>query len=256
MTSEESKPPKADEPGREGERTPVQRGGDPEDRHAQPVEDHDVSLDVPMLNIEEVDLEVEDLRAHISARAELVDFLNINIGVDVYLEKVKLQVKGVEAQLSLKVKLERILGTIDRALEVMAQNPQGLRAKVEDLSQPPEDLSRTPDAPEGSSQRGADEPEEVVEEAVPGDLSDLPIEEEYVDDSGKLVGLARDESGDLVEGTLDDEGNVMVGDDGLEATDAARRKAREAGIELSGVEGTGSGGRVLVKDVERAARAK
>ena len=60
-------------------------------------EDPDVVLDVPTLNIEELDLEVEDLRAHVSVRTELTDFANINIGVDAYLNNVKFGIKGVEA---------------------------------------------------------------------------------------------------------------------------------------------------------------
>jgi pyruvate dehydrogenase E2 component (dihydrolipoamide acetyltransferase) len=38
-----------------------------------------------------------------------------------------------------------------------------------------------------------------------------------------------------------------------EVTEAAKRRARELGVDPTGVEGTGSGGRVLVKDVEAAA---
>jgi pyruvate/2-oxoglutarate dehydrogenase complex dihydrolipoamide acyltransferase (E2) component len=39
-------------------------------------------------------------------------------------------------------------------------------------------------------------------------------------------------------------------------TEAAERRAGELGVDLSSVKGTGSGGRVLVKDVEAAADAK
>jgi len=38
-----------------------------------------------------------------------------------------------------------------------------------------------------------------------------------------------------------------------EITDAARRRAEELGVDPSDIKGTGSGGRVLVKDVEAAA---
>jgi pyruvate/2-oxoglutarate dehydrogenase complex dihydrolipoamide acyltransferase (E2) component len=38
-----------------------------------------------------------------------------------------------------------------------------------------------------------------------------------------------------------------------EVTDAAKRRAKELGVDPTSVEGTGSGGRVLVKDVEAAA---
>lgn len=86
-------------------------------------EDTDVLLDVPVLNVEELDLEVEELQAHISARAELAGFLNINVGVDAYINGLKLNIKGVEAQVQLKVKLERILSTIERALDAIDNNP-------------------------------------------------------------------------------------------------------------------------------------
>src|SRR3712207_7681587 len=48
-------------------------------------------LDVPVLNVDEINLEVEDLRAHVSLRAELADLVKINVGVDIYLDKVKLE---------------------------------------------------------------------------------------------------------------------------------------------------------------------
>lgn len=38
-----------------------------------------------------------------------------------------------------------------------------------------------------------------------------------------------------------------------EATEAAERKAEELGVDLYEIEGTGSGGRILVSDVEEAA---
>ena len=41
-----------------------------------------------------------------------------------------------------------------------------------------------------------------------------------------------------------------------EVTEAAKRRAKELGVDLSSVKGTGSGGRILVKDVEGAAEAK
>src|SRR3712207_2090330 len=40
----------------------------------------------------------------------------------------------------------------------------------------------------------------------------------------------------------------------VQATPAAERRAEELGVDLSRVEGTGSGGRITVKDVQSAAR--
>jgi hypothetical protein len=258
--------------------------------------DPDVVLDVPVLNVDEIDLEVEDLRAHVSLRAELADLVKVNVGIDIYLEKVKLSVKGVEAQALLKIKLQRVLDTFDRALETIDRNPQILGGTVRDVDQNVRDADqatrgddqgaeRTSQLEEATTRqagriapRTVDEPENVTEtipngsngmesEEATGSLADLQIEEEYVDEWGRIVGRARDETGNVVEEVLDEEGRILdpsvpahtedqeSEENGeVEATDAARRKADELGMKLSDVRGTGSGGRVLVKDVERTAK--
>lgn len=167
-------------------------------------DDTDVVLDIPVLNVEELDLEVEELRAHISARAELAGFLSINVGVDAYVDKVKLRIKGVEAQVQLKVKLERILGSIDRALQAIEKNPQ--------LLDP--DFRRSRDAGE----------RDPGEEEGQRELTTGPEAED-----ARRDGLRP------------------------EATPAASKKAEELGLDLSAVEGTGTEGRVLLRDVLMAA---
>jgi hypothetical protein len=290
-------------------------------------------LDVPVLNVDEIDLEVNDLTAHISLRAELASFVKINVGVDLYLDKVKLDIKGLEAQALLKINLDKVLGTLDRALESINMNPQILNEVVQDVnpaaggadgdasqstrkSEP--DVGSKPQLEEGvarytgtmaqqtdgatdratdgiehaeSGARGQslgqgdrtedrvvqgseevtepapNESEDTVDEEATSAFDGLQIEEEYVDERGRIVGRARDKSGNVVEGVLDEEGNVTSAslpeeaedrepddDAEVDATDAARRKAGELGVKLPRVRGTGSGGRVLVKDVERAAK--
>ena len=175
-------------------------------------DDADVILDVPVLNVEELDLEVEELRAHISARAELVGFLDINVGVDAYVDKVKLRIKGVEAQVQLKVKLERILGSIDRALQAIDNNPQLL----------------DPDF-----RRSQDTADEETDEETDGE------------DGPRELTAAPGAGGPAGEPGRDGPGPG--------ATPAASKKAEELGLVLSTLEGTGAGGRVLVRDVLRAA---
>lgn len=221
MTDEDRGTSGADDAAGEDQQPSRQRRVDPADDSGSPFtgEDHDVALEVPKLNVEEISLEVEELRAHISARAELVDFLNIGVGVDIYLDGVKLQVKGVEAQLQLKVKLERMLGTIDRALAVMADDPRRRNFGAE------------PNRPDDG---GDDAPDAGVPQSIEGG-DDLV---EKGPDEGEKNGVGR-ETG-------------VQGD--ANATDAARARARALGVDLSGLRGTGSGGRILVRDVERAAR--
>ena len=164
-------------------------------------DDTDVVLDIPVLNVEELDLEVDELRAHISARAELAGFLNISVGVDAYVDNVKLRIKGVEAQVQLKVKLERILGSVDRALEAIDNNPQLLNPDF-----------RRSRGTAGGEDPGEERPRELTAgpETGPGERSEPA------------------------------------------ATAAARQKAEELGIDLSAVEGTGAGDRILVRDVLKA----
>ena len=219
----------------------------------------DVVLDVPVLQIDEIDLEVDDLRVHVSLRAELADLVKVNAGIDAYLDKVKLSVKGVEAQATLRIGLQRVLDTLDRALETIDRNPQILGGTVRQHRD--ESGNVTENTWNGSNG--------VEYEEATGSLADLQIEEEYVDERGWIVALARDETGNVVEEVLDEDGGVRTpdvsegvqdrepegGENGeVDATDAARRKAEELGVKLSGVRGTGSGGRVLLKDVKRASK--
>jgi hypothetical protein len=51
---------------------------------------------------------------------------------------------------------------------------------------------------------------EVTGEDLVGNVADLPVEEEYIDDQGRIVSRARDESGNVFEQILDDEGNMVV----------------------------------------------
>jgi YD repeat-containing protein len=50
---------------------------------------------------------------------------------------------------------------------------------------------------------------EVVDEDLVGSVSDLPIEEEYIDDQGRVVSRAKDDSGNAYEQVFDDEGNLV-----------------------------------------------
>jgi len=50
---------------------------------------------------------------------------------------------------------------------------------------------------------------EVIGEDVVGNVADLPIEEEYIDDEGRVVSRVRDDAGNVYEQVLDDGGNLV-----------------------------------------------
>ena len=57
-------------------------------------------------------------------------------------------------------------------------------------------------------------------------------------------------------GPAEQEDHSRDGDEESEVTKAAERRAKDLDVDLSGIKGTGAGGRVLVKDVEAAADTK
>jgi pyruvate/2-oxoglutarate dehydrogenase complex dihydrolipoamide acyltransferase (E2) component len=184
--------------------------------NSQPALNPDLELDVPVLQVEEINLEIEDLHLQVSLQAQLAGFVNISAGVNAHVGKAKLAIKGVEAQALLKVRLEGTLETLRRALDTIDRNPQVLG-----------------DAPYGGERVGeGDQRTGEPAESPPGA-------------EGGASGQNTIEGGD---GPTDQ--NAAE----IEATTAARRKAEELGVDLSRVEGTGAGGRVLVGDVQKAAR--
>ena len=162
--------------------------------------DPDIQLDVPVLNVEEIDLEVEDLQVRLSIQAELADLVKIKVGLDAELDAVKLGIRGVEAQAQLKARLDNVRAIFSEVLASLQHNPQFFRQALGPADQTTEVADETADASGTPAGGGAEERREP------------------------------------------------------EATKAARKRAEEVGVDLSGLEGTGSGGRIIVRDVARAAR--
>jgi pyruvate/2-oxoglutarate dehydrogenase complex dihydrolipoamide acyltransferase (E2) component len=65
---------------------------------------------------------------------------------------------------------------------------------------------------------------------------------------------ARLEEEEAVVGEASTPGQAGEQKDKVQTTPAAERKAEDLGVDLSQIEGTGSGGRITVKDVTEAAR--
>jgi hypothetical protein len=182
----------------------------------------DLTLDVPSLGFEELNLDVENLRARVSLHAELADMVKLSVGVEADVDKVKLEAKGVEAQLLLKAGLDNVRAILAQALDALDNNPGIL-----------DDLLRTSrESPGGTGQ---------ALEGAAGPIGATPEQEA----DGGTEDPEADTEADT-EADKEDAGEPK-------ATAAARRKAEELGIDLSQVEGTGAGGHILVGDVKRAA---
>jgi pyruvate/2-oxoglutarate dehydrogenase complex dihydrolipoamide acyltransferase (E2) component len=176
-------------------------------------EDADVTLDVPSLKVEELMLDVENLRHRTSMQADLADMVKLNVGVETVIDGAKLELRGVDAQAFLRANLDNVRAILSQALDTIDNNPQILQ-----------NIARIAEETAGTGER--------VLEGAAGAIGEVPEEE-----TGENSGGPQTESADEPD-----------------ATDAARRKAEVLGLDLSQVEGTGAGGRILLRDVKQAAR--
>ena len=80
--------------------------------------------------------------------------------------------------------------------------------------------ARTSDAAGGTTRRGVDESGwiletthdengDIVDENVVGTVADLPVTDEYMDEQGRLVSVAKDELGNVFEQVMDDGFNTL-----------------------------------------------
>lgn len=84
----------------------------------------DFLLDVPNLNIQEIKMHVDNLTGSVGLRADLANLIKIDIGAQVDIAKVDLDLKGVEAQAACKVRLKHVYSIFTRALETIDKNPE------------------------------------------------------------------------------------------------------------------------------------
>ena len=184
----------------------------------------DVLLDVPVLKVEEIDLKVEGLRAHVSVLAELADLVKLSVGADVALDKVELTIKGVEAQALLKVRLDQVRAILDKALTTIGENPEILQSLVQTVDRTVGEVGGT--AREAVGEGGAvsqlaggvgnaagqavGQVGQTANQAV-GQVTDQAgsLLEETVNEAGQTVQRVADESGSVVERTLNESGEVL-----------------------------------------------
>ena len=102
-----------------------------EDRVGPP----DVLLDVPELRIDSIHFELDDLDAHVALKANVLNLVKLNVGVDVHLSRVKLDIKGVEAELVLKARLDHVAAIVDRLMTTLDRNPKLIEGLSKAVSQ-------------------------------------------------------------------------------------------------------------------------
>src|SRR5215208_4821016 len=88
----------------------------------------DVYVNAPVVKVDEIKFELDDLRAHLAVLAEAGHFVQISAGVGVRLGKVELDIQGVETQALLETRLENVTKILERVVTSLERNPQLLKS--------------------------------------------------------------------------------------------------------------------------------
>jgi len=89
-----------------------------------PADEPDVYVFVPQVHVGELCIDVERLEAHLALRTQVANLVNLVAGVHVAVDKVKIDLKDVNAEAELKVRLENTYNILDRTLTTLDENPQ------------------------------------------------------------------------------------------------------------------------------------
>jgi hypothetical protein len=82
----------------------------------------DVLVEFNNCRAEELHIEAERLEAYLALRARLANLLQVVAGVDVESAEVGMDLKGVEAEAVVTVRLENLYGILDRTLTTLDPN--------------------------------------------------------------------------------------------------------------------------------------
>jgi pyruvate/2-oxoglutarate dehydrogenase complex dihydrolipoamide acyltransferase (E2) component len=198
----------------------------------------DVLLDVPVVKVDKIHLRVEELDAHVSLKAKVLDLVNLNVGVNVHLGKLCVDIEGVEAQALVKVRLDHVAAIVDRVFTTIDRNPD----LVKSIGQAVEDVgSGAGDALEETGQ-GAEKAGEGAGEAV-GELGQGAGEGvgqvgegagQAVGNLDQLAGGVGQAAGQLGQGAEQlGQGAGQLGQGGMGPKEAAKLVAKELGSAAS-----------------------
>jgi hypothetical protein len=93
----------------------------------------DVYVDAPVVKVDEIKFEMDDLRVHLAVLAEAGHFVQLHAGAAARLGKVELDIQGVETQAVLEARLDNVTAILARVLTTLDRNPELLQSVGEAL---------------------------------------------------------------------------------------------------------------------------
>src|SRR5215216_4256192 len=195
----------------------------------------DVLVDIPVVEVEEIHFELDNLMARVSLHAEVLDLVKLSVGVHAELGKVELNIKGVEAQALLRARLDHVTAIVDRVLTTLDRNPKVLESIGQSLERVGEGAGKGV----GQIGEGAGKAVEDVGEGAGSAVKDVGKGAGgAVEDVGEGAGGAVENVGEGAGGAVEDVGDGGgEGGNGLTAgklaKEAAKILARELGSAAS-----------------------
>lgn len=194
----------------------------------------DVYLAVPNLSVDQILLEVDNLEVRLELDANVLNLVSVKAGVDASIGSVKLDIRGVEAEAYLTVRLDNVARILDRTLTTIDNNPQLVEQLLDTVDrtvgtvgnvantalQPGGVLSQTVNTLGQTVQRTLDSTGNLVERTLDstgkllgeksvGRLLDLPVVRQTTNAAGQMVKQVRDTTGSIIEVTVDQAGKIV-----------------------------------------------
>lgn len=170
--------------------------------------DPDVLLEVPNLSVEQITLEVDNLRVNLALDARVANLVSLTAGADASIDKVKLDIKGVQAEAYLVIRLDNVAKILDRTLQTIDNNPEILERLLQSVDNTVGTV--------GGVANTALQPGGVVSQTVGTvgktlDNVTAPggVLSQTVNTLGQTVQRTLDTTGNIVERTVDTSGKVL-----------------------------------------------
>jgi hypothetical protein len=198
--------------------------------------EYDVVLDIPNVCVERIFLKVDSVTAKLNLNAQISNLVKVTAGADVLIGNVDLTIQDVRARALLLVDLDDVVHIVDQTLTFVDNHPEiiqqlgstlqntvgtvgtavggllrGLVLQTTKLANG-NSLQRVVDDVTGSIlDRTVSAAGKVVSERTLGSVLNLPVVKETTNTLGQVVRQVRDQSGGLLEYTLDKATNKLLG---------------------------------------------
>ena len=201
---------------------------------SQSYPEFDVVLDIPNVCVGRIFLKVDSVTARLSLVAQVANLLRVNAGADVHIGNVDLTIQGVQGRVLLLVDLDDVVHVVDQTLTFIDNHPEIINQLTGTLQNVGRTagglvggilgvlgLGRTTNALGQTVERFVNQQSgaiiertlgsagQLVSELSTNNIRNLPTVQELTNAAGQVVRRVRDQSGAIIEYTVDRVTNAL-----------------------------------------------